>query len=103
MAYTVHEAKAAEEDVLAIVDYLAGDLDNKQAAERWLTEYVGITDKLRDHPHMFEFSRAPGHRQRGLRKFLIGRYVALYTVDETKKQVLIHRIFHGTQDYQKYL
>ena len=52
---------------------------------------------------MYEFSQEPLLRARGYRKFLIGNYVALYLVDTKNQKVWIARIFHGSQDYQKYL
>lgn len=48
-------------------------------------------------------SRDEGLRQREYRKFLIGRYVALFKIDELRNTVEIYRIFHGTQNYTKYL
>ena len=50
---------------------------------------------------MYEFSQEPLLRARGYRK--IGNYVALYLVDTKNQKVWIARIFHGSQDYQKYL
>ena len=45
----------------------------------------------------------PSHRKAMYHKFLLGKYVGLYQVDETEKCVTIARIFHGSQNYQKYL
>lgn len=37
------------------------------------------------------------------RKFLLGNYVGIYRVMESEQQVVILRIFHGSQNYRKYL
>lgn len=103
MAYTVYETQAAEYDISDILSYLIGNLGSKRAADKWLTEYTGILKKLEEYPKMFEFSRAPGHRQRGFHKFPVGKYVVLYSIDDAEKIVYIRRVFHGSQDYAKYL
>ena len=58
---------------------------------------------MQETPEMYEFSQELLLRARGYRKFLIGNYVALYLVDTKNQKVWIARIFHGSQDYQKYL
>ncbi len=103
MAYTVYETQSAECDIAEIIQYLVENLGNTQAAEKWLAEYEGVLKKLEEYPEMFEFSKVPGHRQRGFRRFLIGRYVVIYTIADERKKVCIYRLFHGTRDYARYL
>ena len=103
MAYTVHETEAFQDDLNNILDYLVGHLNNKQAADKWLVDYEETVRKLEDHPKMFELSCATRHYQQGYRKFLIGRYIVIYIIDDVRKEVWIQRAFHGLQDYAKYL
>jgi toxin ParE1/3/4 len=42
-------------------------------------------------------------KAKGYRKLFIHEYIALYTVDEQKKKVLIIRIIYGKRDYLKLL
>ena len=58
---------------------------------------------LEETPTIYGYSRDEVLRQREYRKFLIGRYVALFKIDEPRNTVEIYRIFHGTQNYTKYL
>ena len=37
------------------------------------------------------------------RKFRMGNYVGVYRVQEEEKRVIILRIFHGSQNYARYL
>ncbi len=60
-------------------------------------------ENLRETPRMYAFSTDEVLRQRGYHKFLIGNYVALFQIDETNQVVEIYRIFHGSQNYAKYL
>ena len=59
--------------------------------------------RLEETPTIYGYSRDEVLRQREYRKFLIGRYVALFKIDEPRNTVEIYRIFHGTQNYTKYL
>lgn len=103
MPYEVLLMPAAEQDLDELLGYLVVQLHAEQAAGNLLKEYGEVVNKLSEFPAMFEFSRVPGHKSRGYRKFLLGDYVALYQIDEDKKVVWIARIFHGSQNYQKYL
>ena len=60
-------------------------------------------ENLRETPRMYTFSTDEVLRQRGYHKFLIGNYVVLFQIDETNQVVEIYRIFHGSQNYAKYL
>ena len=103
MPYTVYETEAFQDDLNSIIDYLVGHLHNIQAAEKWLIEYEKIVRKLEEHSRMFEHSYPTRYYRQGYRKFLIGRYIVVYIIDDTRKEVWIQRAFHGSQDYAKYL
>ena len=52
---------------------------------------------------MYELSRDRMLCQKGYRKIVINNYIALYTVDENKKEVVITRIFYGSMNYSNHL
>ena len=52
---------------------------------------------------MFEVAHSVSHAGKEYRKFLLGNYVGVYRVQEREQQVVILRIFHGSQNYAKYL
>ena len=93
MVYSVVVTDAAACDLDSILNYLVEQLHTPKAAVDLMTEY----------PYMFEESRISVRRKATYHKFLLGKYVGLYQVDETEKCVTIARIFHGSQNYQKYL
>ena len=103
MAYSVVITDEAARDLDAILNYLVEQLHTPKAAAGLMAEYNEILDNLERYPYMFEESRISAHRKAMYHKFLLGKYVGLYQVDETKKCVTIARIFHGSQNYQKYL
>lgn len=103
MAYEVFLTPAAESDLARILDYLNSQFDSPQAVGDFLDKYADVCDELAEHPQMYSYAQAPELQVRGYRRFLIGKYVALYRVREEQQQIVIARIFHGTQDYTKYI
>lgn len=103
MAYNVIVLPAAEEDYQEILRYLEHRFDSPQAVRTFNKKLREVLGHLTDTPHMYSFSTDKYLRQRGYRKFLIGNYVAMFQIDETKQVVEIYRIFHGSQNYAKYL
>lgn len=103
MAYEVFLTPAAESDLARILDYLDSQLDASQAVGAFLEKYAEVCEELAEHPQMYRCSQAAELQMRGYRRFLIGKYVALYLVREDRQQVVVARIFHGTQNYTKYI
>ena len=103
MGYEVIVTPYAEQDYGEIVHYLGDVLHSRQAVASFIGRLDECLRHLQETPEMYEFSQEPLLRARGYRKFLIGNYVALYLVDAKNQKVWIARIFHGSQDYQKYL
>ena len=77
--------------------------DSQQAIRSFVKDFGEVLLRLEETPTIYGYSRDEVLRQREYRKFLIGRYVALFKIDEPRNAVEIYRIFHGTQNYTKYL
>ena len=103
MAYSVIMLPAAEEDYREILRYLDRRFESLQAIRTLNQRLREALDNLRETPRMYAFSTDEVLRQRGYHKFLTGNYVALFQIDETNQVVEIYRIFHGSQNYAKYL
>lgn len=103
MAYSVVITDEAARDMDEIFNYLIEQLHAPQAAAALMAEYDEILDKLESYPYMFEESSVSARRKGMYHKFLLGKYVGLYQVQEAEKCVAIARIFHGSQNYRKYL
>ena len=103
MAYKVFMLPAAEEDYREILRYFEKQYDSRQAIQGFVKEFGEILPRLSEMPTMYGYSRDEGLRLRGYRKFLVGKFVALFKIDEPKATVEIYRIFHGSQNYEKYL
>ena len=101
MAYKVIETSQAEQDLDNIVSYIVNILGNPSAAAALLNEVEKCFSSLEDMPMLFEACRSPHLRALGYRKAGIRNYIMIYKVNESKKEVIILRFFHGRQDYEK--
>ena len=81
----------------------AAEAQHEAGMGRPLADIGEVLLRLEETPTIYGYSRDEVLRQREYRKFLIGRYVALFKIDEPRNTVEIYRIFHGTQNYTKYL
>lgn len=103
MSYNVILLPAAEDDYQEILRYFERQFDSQQAIRSFVKDFGEVLLRLEETPTIYGYSRDEVLRQREYRKFLIGRYVALFKIDELRNAVEIYRIFHGTQNYTKYL
>lgn len=99
MSYNVILLPAAEDDYQEILQYFERQFDSQQAIRSFVKDFGEVLLRLEETPTIYGYSRDEGLRQREYRKFLIGRYVALFKIDELRNTVEIYRIFHGTQNY----
>ena len=74
-----------------------------KGAEAERTILLQVLEKLEQFPDLFEAVRNVGQGGKEYRKFLMGNYVGVYRVQEDEKRVIILRIFHGSQNYARYL
>ena len=98
MRYNVVLLPAAEDDYQEILRYFERQFDSQQAIRSFVKDFGEVLLRLEETPTIYGYSRDEVLRQREYRKFLIGRYVALFKIDEPRNTVEIYRIFHGTQN-----
>ena len=103
MAYRVRVTDSAERDLDEILTYIAEKLAAPQAAADFADALEERYTALEEHPLMFELSRNERLTGMGYRRFVVGSYVALYRVNEERREVMIARIFYGRRDYEKYI
>ncbi len=86
----VDRFRQAEEDLLAIAEYIARD--NPTAAARWLDQIERKLDLLAKQPYMGE---AVDHIRPGLRRFTHGNYLIFYEPRESG--IGLVRVLHGAR------
>ena len=103
MRYEVIVTPAAEADYAEIVRYLGDVLHSRQAVMSFIERLAEVLQNLQENPGMYALSRDAALQARGYHTFSVKKYVALYLIDEEHKKVWIARIFHGSQNYERYL
>lgn len=99
MAYPSVILSSAQLEYEAIVGYLALDLANPSAAERFMAEFSHQLELVREMPEIHGLSRVPELAILGYRPMFASNYIALYRFDGGK--VIVAHIFHQTQDYAR--
>ena len=92
-------APSAEDDLKRIVDYIALDLCNPEAAESFLDELDAVYDSLESMPGSFPYCkdgylRANEYHQAGIKDYLM-----IFRIDDGGDTVRILHFNHGSQDY----
>lgn len=103
MGYNVFVTHLARRDLDEIIDYITNTLCNPEAARNLLREFENNVAFLKESPYMFPMCSDRYLQQKGYRKMLIKKYVALYTVSEESCAVVIARIVYAKRDYSAIL
>ena len=99
--YSVQFLPLAQNDLLEIVQYIANDLFNKQAANKLADEIIKATDILADFPYAYPVYNPIRPIKTEYRKIAVQKYMVFYSVDERTKTVTIARIIYAKRDYDK--
>ena len=93
--------RTAYEDLRSIYKYIKEELLNINSALKIINEIEERIEVLREFPLTGSLVQDAILEARGYRKLIIHDYIALYTVDEQKKEVRIIRVIYGKRDYQE--
>lgn len=103
MGYRLIVTKEAHRDIDEIVIYIADELKNPQAADRFLNDVEDSYRRIVENPRLFAFCGDERLQKLGYRKVVIKNYLVLYRADETENTVYVVRIVYGARDYAKLL
>ena len=101
--YALKITPAAAEDLENVYRYIKESFLAENTANRFIKEIADKLKLLKYFPYKYELSRDAGLKLRGYRRLVIKNYVALYLIDEGKKQVIVARIFYGPMDYTTHI
>jgi toxin ParE1/3/4 len=93
MAYRIRYRPTALAQLDATFDYIA--THNGLAAHRVVAYIKHSIDRLADFPYSARPSEAPDIRELSIVRY---PYIVFYSVDEDKREVLILRVRHASQD-----
>jgi len=101
--YEIKLANAAHNDLDGIFSHITNVLFEEQTAHNIMREIYGMIFSFCEMPERFSFSYDSVLAERGYRRAIVKKYVILYLVDNEKRIVNVARVFHGTNDYAKYI
>ena len=97
--YSLKVADSAENDLDSIISYIAENLHAPKAASSFADQVYDCYDRLEENPYIFEECQNARLKKEGYRRAVIKNYIMLYKIHERENTVIVHRFFHGGQDY----
>lgn len=101
--YRLEYLPMAKQDMMDIARYISNELDNPDAAERLAMEMTEAADRLKDFPYANPAYYPIKPLKYEYRRLLVQNYLMLYSVDESKRCVMVMRVIYARRDYGKIL
>ena len=102
--YTLRFTRHAAQDLDAMFTYITYELDAEPAAKALMREIEHTLSNLREFPYSAPQARDDLLARKGYRALTIRKkYVAVYRINEARREVVVQRIFYGRREYGKLL
>ena len=95
--YEIFFTELAEIQIIKIYDYISTNCANKKAADDLMASIDDALLYTEKDPYIYPMSK-----KEGFRKCRVNKYIAIYKIVESKKQVWVTHVFHSSQNYEKY-
>lgn len=99
MSYRILRTDKANDQLYAIIQYIAEDSGSVDIALRMLDELEDAVNQLAEAPRLGSYPRYSTLRKQGYRVLIVRRYLIFYKVDDEKKHVMIYAVFDAKQNY----
>lgn len=99
MEYNLLITMTAKKQISGLVEYIAVELANPQAATRLADALDDVFVRLEENPYAFPLCHDWLLQQSGYRFITVKNVIVLFRVKEEKKQIIVSNVFHGRQDY----
>ena len=100
--YKVIRTNIVDEQFDKILNYIANELFNVQAALDLVDEFERIIGQLEKFPHLGTEYESTTELEVQFFSRLVGNYKMLYWIDEVNEKVYISYIFHQRQNFKIY-
>ena len=101
--YKLEYLPVAQRDMVEIVRYISGELQNPAAADRLAMELVNAAESILTFPYALPAYQPIRPLKREYRKILVQNFLMLYWVDEEKKLVTVARVVYAKRDVARLL
>jgi addiction module RelE/StbE family toxin len=95
--YKISFLDKAKDDITEIYRYISETFSSPRAANNLMDEIDKSISYLEQNPMLYPLSKIDGYR-----KCVVKNYIVIYRVDDINKEILIVRVFHGTQNYENH-
>ncbi len=99
--YSIKWLRSAKSDIAQIQNYIDENFKSRQIAVNILTNIQIRMNILKVFP--YSCPKINDTNLQEFRKLVIDNYIAFYKVDDTKRQVVIHRVIYAAREYGKLL
>lgn len=100
MRYRVEYLPEAREDLIQIVRYIGGTLQNPAAAERFVQAAMAADRQIGDFPYANPVYHPIRPLKREYRKITVQHYLLFYWVEEEEKRCTVARVIYGGRNLQ---
>jgi len=100
MKYKVLRTDKAEEQLRAIIFYIADDSGNADIARGYLDKLETAINRLQEFPESGSVPRYSILKKQGYRVVIVERHLAFYKINEEDKSVVIYAIVDGRREYR---
>lgn len=101
--YKLEYLPVAQRDMVEIVRYISGELQNPVAGERLAMELVNAAESVLTFPYALPAYQPIRSLKREYRKILVQNFFVFYWVDEEKKLVTVARVVYAKRDISRLL
>ena len=101
--YKLEYLPVAQRDMVEIVRYISGELQNLTAAARLAMELVNAAESVLTFPYALPAYQPIRSLKREYRKILVQNFLMFYWVDEEKKLVTVARVVYAKRDISRLL
>lgn len=99
MKYTIIRTDKAEEQLRAIILYIADESGDIDAALRYLDKIENAINRLQDFPQSGSIPRYSIIKKQGFRVVIVERHLIFYKINEAEQLVYIYAIVDGRREY----
>ncbi len=97
--YNLRIAEIADQDLDAIVKYIAIELANPEASRTFLDKLESVYLYLKNSPLMYPVCDDRRLKAKDYHKVMIKNYILIFKIEQSTNTVYILRFFYGSQDY----
>ena len=95
--YSVTVSPLARTQIARYAEYIVESSGSLEVGNRWVFRVYTTTQSLSHFPQRFGLAEENDHREYEIRRLVIGKYLALYHIEESVKIIRVIGFRHGAR------